>query len=60
MVGEPNTFLEEAMLSMLRILKNVVAGEPPQVPHQELEHLHWDVETKSWRRPEEAVRSEAA
>ena len=48
------------MFPTLRALKNLVSPEPPRLPHDELDHLHWDRETRTWRRHSEPQEQEAA
>jgi len=43
----------------LQALKNLVTPQPPAPTHGELEHAHWDRETRTWRTHEEPEQTAA-
>ncbi len=48
------------MYETVLALMNAVLRREPQPPHGELDHLHWDRETRTWRRHEESDDQKAA
>ncbi len=48
------------MAKSLLALMNAVLRQEPQPPHAELDHLHWDRETRTWRRHAEPDDQKAA
>ncbi|HEX6349308.1 MAG TPA: hypothetical protein VF160_07945 [Candidatus Dormibacteraeota bacterium] len=41
-------------------MRNLVSPQPDQPTHAELEHAHWDRETRTWRPHEQADPEDAA
>ncbi len=49
------------MIAILRALKNLVSIEPSRPTHDELDHRHWNPETRTWRsHAEERQEDDAA
>jgi hypothetical protein len=49
------------MIDKLLALRGLVTPDPPQPAHSDVEHAHWDPETRTWRRhPPHAAGEEAA
>jgi hypothetical protein len=46
------------MFEFLRALKNLVSTEPSRPEHDELDHRHWNRETRTWRSHGEEVQAE--
>ncbi|HEY8813014.1 MAG TPA: hypothetical protein VIO86_11030 [Candidatus Dormibacteraeota bacterium] len=50
------------MINKLLALKTLITPDSPEQPaHVELEHAHWDVETRTWRaHPQPTAQEDAA
>lgn len=49
------------MIEKLLALKGLVTPDQPQPAHSDVEHDHWDAETRTWRpHPQPAVQEDAA
>lgn len=48
------------MIPILRALKNLVALQPTRPTHDELDHRHWNRETRTWRSHAEQQPEEEA
>jgi hypothetical protein len=49
------------MIDKLLALKGLVTPEPAQPAHSDVEHAHWDAETRTWRaHPQPAAQEDAA
>lgn len=46
------------MIPILRALKNLVSLGPSRPAHDELDHRHWDRETRTWRSHAEQQQDE--
>jgi len=46
------------MIPILRALKDLFSPEPSGATHDELDHRHWDRETRTWRAHIEQERRE--
>jgi len=44
----------------LRAIRNLVSPQPPPPAHGELEHVHWDRETRTWQPHEEPAAEESS
>jgi hypothetical protein len=51
----------QPMIGTLLALKKLVTPDAPQPAHAELEHAHWDHDTRTWRtHPHPDAQTEAA
>jgi hypothetical protein len=48
------------MIPTLQVLKSLFTPDEPLRPHAEVEHVHWDRESQTWRVHDEPAVQEAA
>ena len=56
----PPAVTDDVMWLSLQAFKNLVSPQPPQPAHGELEHTHWDRESRTWREHEQAEPEDTA
>jgi hypothetical protein len=52
--------VEVQMIQILRALKNLISLEPSRRTHDEVDHRHWNRETRTWRSHEEEQQEDEA